>query len=91
MTQEKRDHSLDNLKAILIFLVVFAHLLEDAAVFDGKVLLYKMIYSFHMPVFIFILGYFAKFRPMKILLHWVVPYLVLQMVYILFANYVLGE
>ncbi|MBO5657300.1 MAG: hypothetical protein J6R94_03855, partial [Agathobacter sp.] len=41
--------------------------------------------------FIFILGYFAKFRPMKILLHWVVPYLVLQMVYILFANYVLGE
>ena len=91
MTQEKRDHSLDNLKAILIFLVVFAHLLEDAAVFDGKVLLYKMIYSFHMPVFIFILGYFAKFRPMKILLHWVVPYLVLQMVYIFFANHALGE
>ena len=91
MIQEKRDHSLDNLKAILIFLVVFAHLLEDAAVFEGKVLLYKMIYSFHMPVFIFILGYFAKFRPLKILLHWVVPYLVLQMVYILFANQVLGE
>ena len=85
-----RDHGFDNIRFILILCVVFSHLLEVCAPFYGHLRLYCYIYSFHMPVFIFLFGYFARYEPGRILFGWVIPYLLFQTVYILFSNYVLG-
>ncbi len=53
----ERNYGFDNIKGILIFCVVLGHLLECVG---GFLPLYRMIYLFHMPVFLFISGYFAK-------------------------------
>ena len=60
----KRNYGFDNIKAILIFFVVVGHLLEFCGAFP---LLYRMIYLFHMPVFMFVSGYFAKFGARQLL------------------------
>ena len=77
-----RDYAMDNLRLLLIFLVVFGHLLEQ---FDGTLRgqIYQMIYSFHMPAFVFLNGCFARFKPEKLLKGLVLPYLVFQPLYIL--------
>lgn len=52
---------LDNLKGLLIFLVVFGHSLElfkDEYFFTQ--ILYMFIYLFHMPAFVFVSGYLSK-------------------------------
>ncbi|MGL5616709.1 MAG: acyltransferase family protein [Sarcina sp.] len=57
----KRNFLLDNLKGILIFLVVFGHSMELMRNdFIGAKILYIFIYLFHMPAFVFISGYFSK-------------------------------
>ncbi|MBO1216996.1 acyltransferase family protein [Staphylococcus nepalensis] len=58
---KERDFFFDNARMILIFLVVFGHLLQPYTE-ESKYLssLYLTIYSFHMPCFLFISGYFAK-------------------------------
>ena len=53
-----RDAKIDNLKGILIFLVVFGHLLELVITKGHAKYIYELIYSFHMPFFIFLSGYF---------------------------------
>ncbi len=85
-----RDHSLDNIRFLLIFSVIFAHLLEVCHPFWGSLLLYKIIYSFHMPAFIFLFGYNVKYSPRRIVFRWCIPYVVFQSVYILFARVVLN-
>lgn len=56
-----RDYFFDNARAILIFLVVFGHLLQPYTSEDKNLsALYLVIYSFHMPTFLFISSYFAK-------------------------------
>lgn len=56
----KHDNGMDKLKAILIICVIFGHILEEIRI-DGVLgIIRSVIYSFHMPVFIFISGYFAK-------------------------------
>ncbi len=84
-----RDYGFDNIKCILIILVVFAHLLGIGG-FENT-FLYKLIYSFHMPAFIFLFGYFVKFKPDGIFKSWVIPYILFQTLYILFERVVLGE
>lgn len=61
----KRNFSLDNIRFILMLLVVYAHLLEIASPFMGSELIYKVIYSFHMPVFIFFVWLFFKILSQK--------------------------
>lgn len=60
--QAARDYHIDNIKGILIFLVVLGHLLgylqEIHASFATGVRTF--IYFFHMPGFIFMSGYLAK-------------------------------
>ncbi len=51
-----RDLRFDGLKSLLIFLVVLGHLTFK----DYGVNLMEMIYSFHMPVFVFLSGYFTS-------------------------------
>lgn len=59
----KRLYGYDNLRALLIFLVVFAHLLEICGQFPHKKEIYFTIYSFHMPAFVFLSGLFCGKRP----------------------------
>ncbi len=69
----------DNLKGFLIFLVVLGHMLEQL-VPDGKSLqIYKVIYLFHMPLFVFCSGYLSRFSPKKIFRQLIVPYAALQL------------
>ncbi|MCR5526767.1 MAG: acyltransferase family protein [Lachnospiraceae bacterium] len=86
---KKRDLRMDNIKAFLIILVVAGHLLELFLKNGNVKTVYKLIYSFHMPLFIFISGYFARFKPKKILAGLVLPYVVFQTIYILYVNYVI--
>ncbi len=82
----KRIYKFDNLKAILIFLVVFGHFLE---LVEGHKLLYLTIYSFHMPLFLFLSGYFARFDRKKIWNQLICPYVIFQILYTVFEIYVL--
>lgn len=87
--QKTRDFGWDNLKALLIFLVVVGHLLEICKVSGGEVL-YRLIYFFHMPAFLFLSGYFARKKPrLSGVLEQLLTYLAFQTLYLLFAKYVL--
>lgn len=59
--EKNRDLSIDYIKGILIFLVVWGHLIEFSLV-DHSAIYYdtlrKAVYSFHMPLFVFISGWF---------------------------------
>lgn len=61
MQIKKRDVSYCNLKLLLIFLVVYGHVIEpwigDSA---ALALQYRLIYSVHMPLFVFLSGLFLK-------------------------------
>ena len=48
----------DNIKFFLIVLVIYAHLSNIHCEVPSS--LYKIIYSFHMPLFVFVSGYFTK-------------------------------
>ena len=65
--QAERDFHIDNIKGILIFLVVLGHMLgylqETHSTFATGVRTF--IYFFHMPGFIFMSGYLAKSFPAK--------------------------
>ena len=57
----ERDYRFDNMKALLIFLVVFGHLLEPYRQTGTIIAIaYSVIYIFHIPLFVFISGYFSK-------------------------------
>ncbi|MBQ4565030.1 MAG: acyltransferase family protein [Oscillospiraceae bacterium] len=87
----QRDHAFDNIRGLLIFSVVLGHLLEICVPFLGSNYLYQLIYSFHMPAMIFLLGYFARFSLRKLLCSWLIPYVLLQVGYICFETYVLKK
>lgn len=61
MESTKRDYYFDNLKGFLIFMVVFGHILENISgnIVDSEYLV-LVIYLFHMPLFTFVSGYFAR-------------------------------
>jgi fucose 4-O-acetylase-like acetyltransferase len=60
-TPKIRNTSIDNIKAVLIFLVVFGHLIE-IYVGEDHVLrsIWIFVYSFHMPMFALMSGMFSK-------------------------------
>lgn len=93
-----RVYYFDNLKFWLIMLVVIGHFINpisgDYQFYKG---LYMFIYTFHMPLFIFVTGYFAKsvidrntgrFRFEK-LLHFLILYLFLTLVIFLINFYLI--
>ncbi len=85
-TKRRRKVGLYNFKGVLIFLVVFGHLLEPLS--GGTVnFLYLLIYSFHMPAFIFLSGWFSgKANLRRTLTGVLLPYLVFQLAYLLYAG-----
>lgn len=56
----KRDPYMDNLRCFLIILVVIAHFLSKLSSITEYHYLYYFIYLFHMPLFVFVSGYFSK-------------------------------
>lgn len=59
---EQRDNSLDFIKGVIIFLVIWGHMLQKTnqsmvydSIWDNPI--YKVIYAFHMPLFMSISGY----------------------------------
>lgn len=89
--KKERLYGFDNLKFLLIFSVVLGHFLEISTAFTGSDYFLRVIYSFHMPAFLFVTGWFAKFRPKKIVLHLIYPYLLFQLLYLLFNHRFLGS
>ncbi|WP_047980928.1 acyltransferase family protein [Ornithinibacillus contaminans] len=83
----ERNAFFDNAKLLLICLVVFGHVIQPFI--DGSVAmhtLYTWIYTFHMPAFIFLAGFFAKgFGSkgyiLKLAKKLLVPYLIFQFIY----------
>jgi fucose 4-O-acetylase-like acetyltransferase len=91
-----RSKYFDNAKFILIFLVVFGHVISPLKEQDDILFtLYTVIFFFHMPAFIFISGFFAKgfknkgyFKKsvQKIL----IPYFIFQFIYSV-VYYLIGK
>lgn len=85
-----RESRMDNMRFLLIFLVVLGHFFE---VSQNPLLMNatELIYSFHMPVFVFVSGYFAKFNTQRIVRTYLYSYVLLQIIYIFFIRYYLGN
>ena len=75
----EREYLYDNVKAFLIFCVVLGHILEPFLYGSIKVM-YIIIYSFHMPLFVFCSGMFARFAPDRIIKKIVMPYVAFQLI-----------
>lgn len=83
-----RNYRMDNLKCFLIFCVVVGHMLELTLISWGG---YRIIYSFHMPVFIFVSGYFAQFNKEKIISTLIYPYILFQFLYLVFDAVLINQ
>ncbi|MFF9755731.1 acyltransferase family protein [Streptomyces sp. NPDC014344] len=89
----RRDAFFDNAKYLAIVLVAVGHawgqILDDGTVETA----YRVVYTFHMPAFILISGYFSRsfdLRPrhiQRLITGVVVPYVVFETAYSLFARY----
>lgn len=85
----KRIPYFDNIKGLLITLVVLGHIIESFLYIHSLDFMYILIYSFHMPLFIFCSGYFACKDNKKILHNLIIPYILFQCLYLLFEKYIL--
>ncbi|EIJ81720.1 hypothetical protein PB1_02235 [Bacillus methanolicus PB1] len=87
---KQRNYYFDNAKFILIFFVVFGHLLRPFIEDHETVYtIYKVIYTFHMPAFIVVSGFFAKGfyqkgYVKKIAKKLILPYIIFQIIYSIF-------
>lgn len=86
-----RNIKIDNIKGMLILLVVLGHMLETELGYGMNKSLYVVLYSFHMPLFVYTTGYFAKFNPGRLVKDLLFPYVVFQTLYLLFEKFVLGN
>lgn len=83
----ERNVLLDNIKGICIFLVVLGHLLAGRNTdVDIIGLTHYVIYSVHMPIFIFLSGYFStsKYNLRNFFRSCFIPYLLFDVAYNLF-------
>lgn len=79
----QRDCRFDNVRALLIFLVVFCHLCE-AFLDTDRSPFYLAVYGFHVPCLLFVSGYFARFDTKKLAKRILLPYAVFQVLYSLY-------
>lgn len=61
ITIKSRESGYCNLKLLLMFLVIYGHLIEPC-ISQNKILyeIYRIIYTVHMPLFVFLSGLFLK-------------------------------
>ena len=92
---KNNNYFIDNLKVILIFLVVFGHLIERYIDTNSTLLgVYMFIYIFHMPLFIYISGYLSKNvnKSKKIFLKdLLIPYIFLNIIWYSLAYIYTGD
>ena len=81
-----RQYRYDNLKFFLIVLVVVGHFLEF---YDTRSDIFKslfvFIYSFHMPLFLFVSGLFTREKPVsveKIIFYFILGYALKMLIYV---------
>lgn len=87
---KNRDYLFDNAKGLMIFAVVLGHILEADLTGIARGM-YVVIYSVHMPLFVLISGYFARFDAHKILKKIIAPYLCIQLCCAIGSRVVGGE
>lgn len=87
---KEREFGFDNLRGLLMILVVFGHLLTVCGPFPKAGFLYRTIYSFHMPAFLFLTGYFARFDGKKLLRRLALPLVVFQILWLPFDAWFTG-
>ena len=58
----QRDLRIDSIKGLLILLVVFGHCYTTLQEHSNYMFINNIIYIFHMPLFIFISGYFTNLQ-----------------------------
>lgn len=93
--QKQRNFAYDNFRAFLIVCVVVGHLLETMTYersFDKHIqgYMYFLIYSFHMPAFLFLSGMFTRFSWKKVS-RLLILYLSFQIIYTVFIRCLLGD
>lgn len=90
----KRDPFFDNVKILLMLLVVLGHVLPIG---QGKLCLstYEWIFSFHMPLFVFISGYFTKIGNNDIFVQGILKlgetYIVFTLIHVFISLFMLGK
>ena len=58
--QKKRIDALDLLKSLAIFLVIWGHVIQHCLSLNpGDEPVYRVIYTFHMPLFMVLCGFFS--------------------------------
>lgn len=62
---KERDWHWDQVKGVLILFVVLGHVIEQCLVGRINMAVYTWIYTFHMPLFVFISGYFTHVKDAK--------------------------
>lgn len=94
---KNRESYFDNAKFILIILVVFGHVIRSF-IDDNEFMMnvYKFVYTFHMPAFILISGFFAKGYNkkgyvQKIFKKLIIPYLIFQGIYSVYYFFIESE
>ncbi|MBM7693113.1 fucose 4-O-acetylase-like acetyltransferase [Peribacillus deserti] len=94
---KQRDYFFDNAKFILMVFVVFGHLLRTY-IEQNEIIytIYKVIYTFHMPGFILVSGFFAKGiyekgYAGKLAKKLILPYLIFQIIYTIYYYYLYNK
>ncbi|MBE1565717.1 acyltransferase family protein [Nonomuraea africana] len=83
----RREPYLDNVKFLLIALVVVGHSLVPTLNADSSKALYIFIYTFHMPLFVIVSGYLSRnfwnsnAKTNKLVDTFVVPYVIVEVGY----------
>lgn len=90
----QREAYFDNARLFLIFFVVFGHLIQPLTSEVAYInTIYHWVYTFHMPAFIFISGFFAKGYGNKgyvlnLVKKLIYPYLLFQFIYTIYYFFI---
>lgn len=90
-TIAQRDYTWDALKFVLIVFVILGHWLEYGLDLFPNRAVFNYVYLFHMPLFIFISGYFSKRvdkkKKVKDILFLIETYIAVQAMYVVSSHY----
>lgn len=91
---KKRDPYFDNVKIVLMLLVVLGHVLPIDLHNKINLATYEWIFSFHMPLFVFISGYFTniedKTKFWRGILNFIETFVVFSCIHVAF-DYIQGD